>query len=380
MKYYFIYSAGGGAGDWNGVKRVWNQYMPTDIKSRMLLKFGDIFLEHASGRNFIRPERWREICNLREWLYSNVNDDFVEDEGLCDFLLDSGTAKAVNYIEHHNPRISCNDLINAFDDLFEEYSICQKYTDIVYNSKVNRAVTFDIPNPFKIRSQNGNARLNIIDRETNHAMVMVSARYANDLFSAFCDMGGLDFASNTLTTVVNGLWSEEELNDFFNALNFNPRKIAIGALSSSKTEDFNSQIQLLKNCNMMDFETIHFLGCGGFKKVALLKENEIDGNNISVDCSTFFNRSIDGSTNGNAQSGYFDYNTQRLIRINPNTKQAILHLHERANQPLYTVEEIENIIDLILLHQSGHSSYDTYDARAKLSFHNFDVFKQYAEL
>ena len=37
MKYYFIYSAGGGAGDWNGVKRVWNNYMPTCLKSNILL-------------------------------------------------------------------------------------------------------------------------------------------------------------------------------------------------------------------------------------------------------------------------------------------------------------------------------------------------------
>ena len=28
MKFYFIYSAGGGAGDWNGVKRVWAESMP----------------------------------------------------------------------------------------------------------------------------------------------------------------------------------------------------------------------------------------------------------------------------------------------------------------------------------------------------------------
>lgn len=45
MRFYFIYSAGGGAGDWNGVKRVWNDWMPEYMKSRILLKFGDVFLE-----------------------------------------------------------------------------------------------------------------------------------------------------------------------------------------------------------------------------------------------------------------------------------------------------------------------------------------------
>ena len=42
MKFYFIYSAGGGAGDWNGVKRVWAESMPHHLKSRILLKFGDV--------------------------------------------------------------------------------------------------------------------------------------------------------------------------------------------------------------------------------------------------------------------------------------------------------------------------------------------------
>ena len=36
MKYFFIYSAGGGAGDWNGVKRVWNDSMPLSLKSKRI--------------------------------------------------------------------------------------------------------------------------------------------------------------------------------------------------------------------------------------------------------------------------------------------------------------------------------------------------------
>ena len=49
MKYYFIYSAGGGAGDWNGIKRVWKEDMPEKLKSNILLKFGDIFFNHKSS-------------------------------------------------------------------------------------------------------------------------------------------------------------------------------------------------------------------------------------------------------------------------------------------------------------------------------------------
>ena len=89
MRFYFIYSAGGGAGDWNGVKRVWNDWMPEYMKSRILLKFGDVFLEHASGTRFIRPQRWRNISNLREWLFDNVRDEFVYSHD-CNILLDSG--------------------------------------------------------------------------------------------------------------------------------------------------------------------------------------------------------------------------------------------------------------------------------------------------
>ena len=33
MKFYFIYSAGGGAGDWNGVKRAWRDRMPEYMKN-----------------------------------------------------------------------------------------------------------------------------------------------------------------------------------------------------------------------------------------------------------------------------------------------------------------------------------------------------------
>lgn len=379
MKYYFIYSAGGGAGDWNGVKRVWSQYMPEALKSKILLKFGDIFLEHASGHNFIRPQRWRGINNLREWLSNSVNDEYVKTQS-CDILLDSGTAKAVNMIAHHNPRVSCERLIELFNQAFEENRVFEKYTQIVHTSQLNSAVTFDIPNPFKIRSQNGAARLNIIDHETNYALVRLSVAYANRMHDMFVALGGTEYADNTLSTIVNGLWSGEEMDFFFSRLNYWPRKLAIGGLSSTSVSetDIRRQMAILQRFDILSFDKVHFLGCGGFKKVKAIKDCGIDGDHISVDCSTCINRSIDGSTSGSAQSGYFDYQSRMLIRITPQSKSAILRKHANIHNPLYSLDEIKNILDSILLHQSGRSSNDTYNARAKLIFHNADVFSRYA--
>lgn len=379
MNFYFIYSAGGGAGDWNGVKRMWSHYMPSRLKSMLLLKFGDVFLEHASGRNFIRPERWREIDDLRMWLYQNVNDDYVFTED-CDILLDSGTAKAVNNIAHHNPNVTCNELIRIFNRIFVDNHVFEKYVDIVYESGINSAVTFDIPNPFKIRSQNGNARLNIIDRDANAQMVNLAVDYANKMYSLFIHKGGAEYADHTLSTIINGLWSEEELSIFLDGLSYNPKKLAIGGLSSLTEREFYSCVDTLMRYDIYDYNRIHFLGCGGFKKVKILKDFGFNGDDISVDCSTFINRSIDGSTNGKAQSGYFDYKTRKLIRIKPETKSLILDCHLNAEDAVYSMDEMEEIIDSILWHQSGHSSIETYNARAKLIFHNADVFRHYANL
>lgn len=379
MKYYFIYSAGGGAGDWNGVKRVWPQYMPETLKSKILLKFGDIFLEHASGQNFIRPQRWRDINNLREWLSNSVSDEYVKTQS-CDILLDSGTAKAVNMIAHHNPNVSCERLIQLFNRKFEENRLFEKYTQIVHTSQLNSAVTFDIPNPFKIRSQNGAARLNIIEQETNSALVRLSVAYANRMYDMFVSLGGADYANNTLSTIVNGLWSEEEMDLFFSGLNYSPRKLAVGGLSSTSVSetDIRRQMEILQKFDILSFDKVHFLGCGGFKKVKAIKDCDIDGDHISVDCSTCINRSIDGSTSGATQSGYFDYQSRSLIRICPQSKNRILIKHRNVINPLYSVEQMEDIIDQIILHQSGNSSNNTYNARAKLIFHNADVFSRYA--
>ena len=112
-----------------------------------------------------------------------------------------------------------------------------------------------------------------------------------------------------------------------------------------------------------------------FQKADTIKEQGFFQDNVSVDCSTFINRSIDGNKRGTAQSGYFDYNTRRLIRIMPENKNIILKMHSEMDYTLYHVEEIEEIIDIIIEHQNGFSSIETYEARAKLMFHNADVFR-----
>ena len=126
-------------------------------------------------------------------------------------------------------------------------------------------------------------------------------------------------------------------------------------------------------------QTIHFLGCGGLEKAKAIKANGFSGQNISVDVSTYINRSIDGNVHGTTYSGYFDYITKSMIRIKPDTKKYILDLHAKVDNPLYTCSEMEAIIDSVLLHQSNHPSRETYNGRAKLMFHNADVFRYNVE-
>ncbi len=380
MKFYFIYSAGGGAGDWNGVKRVWAEAMPEYMKSKILLKFGDVFLEHASGNRIIRPQRWRNINNLRDWLSENVNDDFIYSSN-CNILLDSGTAKAVNLIAHHNPTADCEEMIEIFNQIFEENNVFEKYIDIVCESDINSAVTFDIPNPFKIRSQNGNARLNIIERDSNDRLIELSAIYSNIIYDGIKERRGRRFADSTMMTIINGTWDQGDIDLFLSKLNYTPDKIAIGALSSTTINQYNLY-DYLDNLAPFRFEEasqLHFLGCGGFKKAEAIKRYGFNGDNVSVDCSTFINRSIDGNIVGTKQSGYFDYFSKRLIRINPDTIDEILYLHEQVECPLYSCEEMEEILTTILLHQRRQSSLETYNARAKLMFHNADVYRYNAE-
>lgn len=377
MKFYFIYSAGGGAGDWNGVKRVWRQWMPVQLKENILLKFGDVFLEHASGRNFVRPERWEALTDLRGWLSESVQDDFVR-SAACDILLDSGTSKAVNSIAHHHPSLPSEELIRLLDRALEENCVFEKYIDVVCASDVGRAVTFDLPNPFKIRSQNGNARLSIFDAEANMRLIRLTAAYADRMHDMLSQRIGTERTGHTLSTVVNGLWSAEELTLFLERLHYTPESIAVGGLSALGSGAFESRIKVLSGHPLFSSARIHFLGCGGFDKVDILKAHGLDGEHISVDCSTFINRSIDGSIDGVKRSGYYDYVSRKLLRISPDTKQTILTRHAEADAPLYTTAEMEDILDTILLHQSGASSPATYDARAMLIFHNADVFHRHA--
>ena len=369
MRYYFIYSAGGGAGDWNGVKRVWNNCMPISIKSNILLKFGDVFLNHAQPTTPCRPRRWDNIKDLRQWLFEATQDNYVING--ANILLDSGSAKLVNFIAHNNPNISNKDLINQFDDIMNKYQIIEKYIDIIQNSNINGAVTFDVPNPFKIRSQNGNARLNILTPNDRQRLIELSANYSNRIYHALNDN------NERLYTIINGEWSVEEINTFLHILEYTPKNIAIGGLSAVDDATFRQNINTLVQTNL-SYEHIHFLGCGGLKKVSILRETTFNNEHTSVDCSTPINRSIDGNIKGTAQSCYYSYQAQELIRIKPETRERILYLHSTAQKPLFDLAQMTDIIDTVLKHQNNQSSEETYNGRAKLLIHNSDVYKRFA--
>lgn len=374
MKYYFIYSAGGGAGDWNGIKRIWNSTMPEILKSNILLKFGDIFFNHVSSGNLIRPQRWNEIDNIRQWLFNNVNDDFVLDNS--EILLDSGTAKIVAWIAHHNPQISSSEILNKFDNTVEELHITEKYANIIVNSNIDYAVSFDIPNPFKIRSQNGNTRTNLMnnnenDIETERLSIRYCAKYTNKLYEELTDRIGEQNAINKIMITCNGEWTREQYDYYLSLLNFEPINIAIGGLTRSMRNNVNN----LVTWNIRNYSKIHYLGCGGIENVNLLKENHLDYINSSVDVSTPLNRAIDGNIKNTSWSGYFSYIDKNLYRIKPETKEQILNIHRNSINTLFSEHEMSNIIEAILLHQNGQSSQETYNARAKLILHNSDVFR-----
>ena len=374
MKYYFIYSAGGGAGDWNGIKRIWNSTMPEILKSNILLKFGDIFFNHVSSTNLIRPTRWSEIDNIRQWLFNNVNDSYVLDSS--EILLDSGTAKIVAWIAHHNPQISSCEILNKFDSTVEELHILEKYANIIVNSNIDYAVSFDIPNPFKIRSQNGNTRTNLMSNnengiETEQLSIRYCAKYTNKLYEELTNRIGEQNAKNTIMITCNGEWTNEQYNYYLSLLNFEPINIAIGGL----TRSMRNNVDNLVAWNIRNYSKIHYLGCGGIENVNLLKENRLDYINSSVDVSTPLNRAIDGNVQNTSWSGYFSYLDQNLYRIKSETKEQILNIHRNSTNALFSEQEMSNIIESILLHQNGQSSQETYNARAKLILHNSDVFR-----
>ena len=378
MNYYFIYSAGGGGGDWNGIKRVWNENMPVELKNSILLKFGDVFFNHVSSKSILRPERWSNISNLREWLYNDVNDKYVLNDS--NILLDTGSAKIVGWIDHHNKIENCDQLIKLFDDIVTNNKILEKYVDTIIQSNITHAITFDITNPFKIRTQGENTRLNILNTaKSNDKLIMASAKYANKMFELLKKGLGIEKAESILMTTINGMWSPDEVKEFLALLNYTPKKIAIGGLSSIRGKSISTYIPTLEELDLHSYEKIHFLGCGGIKKIKILKESGFSNDKFSVDVSTPINRVIEGSMKNSVCSGYYDYNSLTLHRIKSDTKNEILNLHSSTTSPLFSKEQMEKILNDILTHQGGNSSESTYDSRAKLIIHNNDVYRRYAK-
>ncbi|SUY37512.1 hypothetical protein [Clostridium perfringens] len=377
MNYYFIYSAGGGAGDWNGIKRIWTDSMPKEMKSSILLKFGDVYLNHVSSNSIIRQQRWNDISNLRNWLFKATNDSFVLNDS--NILLDSGSAKIVAWIAHHNPSISCCKLISLFDETIKANNILEKYVDVIIESNITNAITFDIPNPFKIRSQNGDTRLNLLNHDNNKSLIEASAKYANKMYNLLQTKAPYLNIDSILMTTINGTWSIDELNYFFSLLNYTPINLGIGGLSSMRRKALNEYIPVLKTLGLHKYKKIHFLGCGGLDKVKLLKNSGFNEDYFSVDVSTPINRAIDGNTSNTAFSGYYNYADCKLYRINDKTANMIINMHKEACNPIFSVNEMKEIVASILAHQNGNSSQETYNARAKLIIHNNDVYKQFAK-
>ena len=185
-------------------------------------------------------------------------------------------------------------------------------------------------------------------------------------------------SENRLLTILPAFLQDNEITEYFDRLDYTPTKLAIGALIDMNNEDFtNSIINMDKKLNLKSYSRVHFLGCGGIKKAQLLKSTLGNHSNFSVDNTTAFNRAIDGNTKGTSQSGYIDYENKKIHRINPQTKNDILKIHYRTDKSikLFSDNEMEVIINSILEHQSSNSSTETYNNRAKLIMHNFDVFK-----
>jgi hypothetical protein len=148
-----------------------------------------------------------------------------------------------------------------------------------------------------------------------------------------------------------------------------------------KSKEFTDTLLRLDGAlTLKNYSKVHFLGCGGLAKARLIKNTLGNHSNFSVDNTTAYNRSFDGNTKGTAQSCYIDYLKNKQIRISPTTKGIILKIHSITNAKTkhFSDKEMKEIINSVLQHQSQNSSTDTYDNRAKLAIHNFDVFKDNA--
>lgn len=379
MKYYFIYSAGGGAGDWNGIKRVWKEDMPEKLKSNILLKFGDIFFNHKSSTSILRKQRWNNITNIREWLYENVKDEYVLNNS--DIILDSGTAKIVSFIDHNYNlgSLDTEQIIEHFINIIDNNAVLEKYADIIVKSKIDLAVCFDIPDPFKVRSNNEvvERRRNILDKDKEIELMDVSVLYTNKLYNILKEKTDEKSAVDVLMPIVNGQWNKEQFDRFLSKLEFIPKNVAIGGISGSGYRIDNLK---LNEFELERFKRVHFLGCGGLSKTKDFKQT-FDGDEYSVDVSTPINRAIDGATSGKSFSGIYSYNDFEFYRINEHTKNEIINDYEKwKGDKIFSLEEFKSIMNSILEHQSGKSNEETYNNRARLIILNSDVFRYNAEL
>ncbi|MBA3758203.1 hypothetical protein H0X10_01045 [Candidatus Saccharibacteria bacterium] len=366
MKYFYIYSAGGGAGDWNGVKRVWSQSMPSELKKSVLIKFGDIFFNHASAKLPIKPKNWVSLTNARDWLSISVNDPTVKTS--TEIILDNGTSKLINFISHGVTKDPVR-IIEEFEKIIYEYDVIKKYADVIKVSGIDFAVSIDLPNTFKIRSQSVGTSTDFFNVTHYSKLIELCASYANQLYQSIGDG-----AENRIMLTVNGLWTKNELSNYLSRLDFDPKNIAVGALTKATEEEIRLAVNTINEViGINKINRIHFLGCGGIKKSSIIK-NMVNGDRISVDNSTPMNRAIDGNTSNTSYSGYFDMDSRKLYRINNLTAAAVLSIHSTSSNKYFSDSEMEGIIGLILKHQNGQSGHETYDARAKLSFHNHLVF------
>jgi hypothetical protein len=299
-----------------------------------------------------------------------VKDDYVLSESKI--LLDSGTSKLINTIYTQDNSLTPEEILYQFRGVIEKNGILEKYAEIIVNSNVEEAVTIDAPNPFKIRTQSTITKTNIFN--DGHALMHVelNSEYCNKLFDL---LGG----QKQMLTTFNGLWDSNSLKVFLKGLKYKPSKVAIGGLTRATKSVITEQLGIInKEINLLDLERVHFLGCGGIDKASLIKSLGYVSEKFSVDNSTPYNRAIDGGISGEKQSGYFDYQSNKLIRINPKNKNLILTLHANAKNKVFSNDQMTEIIDSILKHQSRNSGHDTYNNRAKLVIHNHDVFRQNA--
>lgn len=375
MKMYFVYSSGGGAGDWNGINRIFQQSMPAYFKDNILLKFGDIFFNHRSEPSVIKPVMWRRVSDAKTWLIGKTNDNSIRNyEGM---ILDVGTTKIVSYITFNEGDIPGMQLIARFERILQDENILDKYCDFILASDIKYAVTFDIPNLFKVRSRGADVSRNLFSEgNCKSELIDACANFANHTYHRLGD------SDERLLTIVNLAWEQRDIETYFSKLDYRPTKLAVGGAAFYRRSEMGDALQRMNSViDFSSFERVHFLGCGGLEPAGIIKDTLGNLCSFSVDNTTPYNRAIDGSTSGAKQSGYYDYFSGRLIRISPATKTNILNLHQRAcdaHIAYFSHAEMETIINGILQHQNQHSCSDTYNCRAKLVIHNFDVFRYHA--